>query len=390
MDRIVLSRPQFADLLADFVNEVKNNGAKKLDYDLWRQLSAWARNDCYSDIIIDRNAVYEYIIQPVTEATITPIYISDTHPDFWKHIHSEFGQHMSFRRAWTQIGEACSNAVVSLNDATETYEYNYGTLASNTIATVSNWTTPTLEINSDNIRINGESFEDSVKRIMNNLNLVKEKENNNMKFGNFDFGPVDSSVRMSMYGMAIKNASGTYVAYDKATDSIVDVDIFNFEGANKLIYKMPVAIADVKAGDIVIHARKPMFVLCTDDTNRLCVLDIFDGEEKNIVLPKSMFGFDFVTKVVSLVDFTGSASASNPFGNMLPLLMMGDSKSEDILPLLFMMNGQANFVQNPMLMYAMMSKEGKMNDILPLMLMCGSQSAPSGCNGTCAGHCKHK
>ena len=175
MDRIVLSRPQFADLLADFVNEVKNNGAKKLDYDLWRQLSAWARNDCYSDIIIDRNAVYEYIIQPVTEATITPIYISDTHPDFWKHIHSEFGQHMSFRRAWTQIGEACSNAVVSLNDATETYEYNYGTLASNTIATVSNWTTPTLEINSDNIRINGESFEDSVKRIMNNLNLVKEK-----------------------------------------------------------------------------------------------------------------------------------------------------------------------------------------------------------------------
>ena len=83
------------------------------------------------------------------------------------------------------------------------------------------------------------------------------KENKNMNMFNFDFGPVNSnSVRMSMYGLAVKNKDGKYVSYNASTDEIVDVDVLNFDGA-KFLYKIPVAIKDVAIGDIVIHQRAP-------------------------------------------------------------------------------------------------------------------------------------
>ena len=53
----------------------------------------------------------------------------------------------------------------------------------------------------------------------------KEKENmdTNKMFAGFDFGPVDERIKMSVYGMAIRNADGRYVSYDVKTRNIVDV-----------------------------------------------------------------------------------------------------------------------------------------------------------------------
>lgn len=196
------------------------------------------------------------------------------------------------------------------------------------------------------------------------------KENEEMKnFGvNFDFGPVPATVRMSMYGMAIKNAEGTYVAYDVKNDSIMNVDILNFEGANKFMYKMPVAVKDVAKGDVVIHNGAPCFVQEVCENARFKVLDIFAGEEKTMVASKSMFNFDFITKVVSFIDFAGAANADNPFGNMLPFLLLndGDRDNSTALAMAMMMNG-GNMNMNPMMMYALMG--GNSNDLLPLMLL---------------------
>ena len=146
-----------------------------------------------------------------------------------------------------------------------------------------------------------------------------------MKGFNFDFGPcTNDNIRMSMYGLAVKNTAGTYVSYNPATQEIVDVDIFNFEGG-KYMYKMPVAIKDVAVGDVVIHQRKPMFVVSIGDTT-LTVIDPVAGERKEIMLTRSPFGFNFATKIVSLFSMgaMGTASAENPFGNMLPLMLMSD------------------------------------------------------------------
>ena len=200
-----------------------------------------------------------------------------------------------------------------------------------------------------------------------------QKENNKMdnKIFNFDFGPVKGdNIRMSMYGLAVKNRDGNYVAWDKVNENIMNVDILNFNG-DGLMYKIPVAIKDIKDGDIVIHNKVPMFVLEVFDKS-LDVIDIYSGERKSIILSRSPFGFDFATKVISLIDFgtMGGATPSedNPFGNMWPLLMLGDSGSIDPMMLALMCAGKGDCA-NPMMMYALMASKGNNDNLLPLILM---------------------
>ena len=200
-----------------------------------------------------------------------------------------------------------------------------------------------------------------------------QKENNKMdnKIFNFDFGPVKGdNIRMSMYGLAVKNRDGNYVAWDKVNENIMNVDILNFNG-DGLMYKIPVAIKDIKDGDIVIHNKVPMFVLEVFDKS-LDVIDIYSGERKSIILSRSPFGFDFATKVISLIDFStmGGATPSedNPFGNMWPLLMLGDSGSIDPMMLALMCAGKGDCA-NPMMMYVLLASKGNNDNLLPLMLM---------------------
>ena len=206
------------------------------------------------------------------------------------------------------------------------------------------------------------------------------------KMFNFDFGPVASHIRMSPYGLAMKNADGKYVSYDKASGNIMDVEIFNFD-AQKFLYKMPVAVSAVAVGDIVVHMRKAMFVSAING-NRISVVDIYNGEVKDIMPTTSPFGFNFITKVVSLVDVTG-ANADNPFGNLLPLLMMGEGKDfKDVLPLMLMTGNTGafgNIAQNPLMLYALMG-DGKMNDALPFLMAFPPYAAPATTQCNCGCH----
>ena len=222
----------------------------------------------------------------------------------------------------------------------------------------------------------------------------KEKENmdTNKMFAGFDFGPVADNVKLSPYGMAIRNADGRYVSYDTKSGNIIDVEVFNFENHN-LIFKMPVAVSAIAVGDAIVHMKKPMFV--TNIENGITAIDIYNGEIKSIVPARNMFGFNYVTKIISLFNFTGTntPTADNPFGNMLPFLMMGEGRDfKDILPLMLLANGNTNFAQNPLMLYALMG-DGNMNDILPFLFMMGNNpfaapavAAPANCDSNC-NHC---
>ena len=220
----------------------------------------------------------------------------------------------------------------------------------------------------------------------------KEKENmDTNKMFNFDFGPVASHVRMSPYGLAIKSADNKFVSYDKASGSVVDVEVFNFD-AQKFLYKMPVPVSQVTVGDVVVHMRKPMFVREVKG-NVVSVVDIYNAEAKDILPVKSPFGFNFITKIVSLIDMSG-ANAETPFGNMLPLLMMGEGQDfKDILPLMMMTGNTGafgNMNQNSLLWFAMMSDKGNMSDLLPFMLMGNMFQAPATeHHGCCHGNHEH-
>ena len=207
----------------------------------------------------------------------------------------------------------------------------------------------------------------------NTVENMAKKENSNMKdMFNFDFGKVTTdSVRVSMYGIAVKNLDGRYVAYDVKTHSIMDVDIVNMP-AGEFLYKMPVPIKDVKAGDVVIHNRVPMFVV-EAHASTLKVVDIREGTEKEIYLTKSPFGFNFATKVVSLMDVCGvKADEDNPFGNVLPFMAMDNDKDIDPMMIALMFGSKVD-MSNPMMMYWLM-KGGNKGEAIPFLMM-GMNSA---------------
>ena len=71
--------------------------------------------------------------------------------------------------------------------------------------------------------------------------------------------------------------------------------------------------------------------------------------------------------------FGGEApSAENPFGNILPFVMMSeDSSMKDMLPMMMFMNGTGTGNTNPNLMLYLMMQDGnkEMDKWMPLLFM---------------------
>lgn len=402
MGRTVLkyTNQEFLNLLKDFGKGVKEGTYKKMDYTIWRTLKNWAEEaryslmsaeeDCYTDLNGTTHNVWRVGPWDVNKCVPNGIDIEMQDGSFGSYLDvcgaiKECTIDKTILTA-SAAANCCKSAINSVSnafaDCSKTLAY-YDTCLnpidtwlednnslSNTIST-----SYSLNVDEGYIQSQIEKF------LQQNIETKEEKENKKMNF-NFDFGPVDSSVRMSMYGMAIKNANNTYVAYDAKTKQIMDVDIVSFEGASDFMYKMPVAIKDIAVGDVVVHSRKPMFVSAIGKDNRLEVMDIYSGEEKTIVLAQSPFGFNFATKVVSLINF-GGADSSNPFGNILPFMLMSNNKSMDSVLPFILMSGQGNIQNNPMMMYALMSKNSNIKDILPFLLMMPNNATGCSCGCNC-------
>lgn len=215
-----------------------------------------------------------------------------------------------------------------------------------------------------------------------NANPISNKENETkgeqkMNLFNLDFGLVKGdTVRISMYGIAIKNKEGHWVSFDPTDYSIIDVDTLNFGGSNYL-YKIPVGVNDVLVGDVIVHAKVPMFVTAinsSDDGNvqSFKAIDPYAGEEKTILPTKNMFNFNFITKIISIMNNFDSfkPNENQPFGNILPLLMCGNDSDIDPMMLMMMLqqNTQNQIDPNILMMLTLSGKESKEN-LLPLILM---------------------
>ena len=90
----------------------------------------------------------------------------------------------------------------------------------------------------------------------------------------------------------------------------------------------------------------------------LSVVDIMSAERKVIMPVKNMFGFNYYTRVVSLMDMGGEAiqpSEDNPFGNPMMFALLSNEGGFDKL--------------DPMMMFALMGgMGGNMKDMNPMML----------------------
>ena len=171
----------------------------------------------------------------------------------------------------------------------------------------------------------------------------------------FSFGPYNTdAIRLSMYGMAVKNKAGKWVSYDIKTRRMMDVEVFNINiKSEKVFFKLPKAVDKVIPGDILLHNGRPVFVELVREDGKFEVIDPYEGTAIIIIPTVSPFGFNFVTQIVSIADYMPEATADNPFGNLLPFILGGDNNG---LALMMMMN--------------------KIMDIDPMMLalMCGEKA----------------
>lgn len=211
------------------------------------------------------------------------------------------------------------------------------------------------------------------------INTKNEKEKNKMNMKIFDaqFGKVDD-VAMSIYGATFKTigADGLArcIAYDPRTEEYIDVPDEMILSNKSYCYAMPATVNDLHIGDYIKHSGAWARVIDVDASARLVIEKISTREIATILPVRSIFGYSFYTKLIT--PFQGgftTADAAHPFGNILPFLMMGDNKADEMLPLMMMMgqNGAAQFdMSNPMmLMMFMGNKTDKDSDIFKMMMM---------------------
>lgn len=246
------------------------------------------------------------------------------------------------------------------------------------------WFTPKINCLNvkDNISLASEVNENTPNYIMSFYKTVQsinpqacyawcenKKEEHNMfnnLMKNLEFGKINTNaIKYSFNGIAFATNDGSYVVYNSdmtftnVSDMVMDIPI----------YAMPVAKSDIEVGDIIKHHDTFVIVQSITDTE-IRVANPLTREVVNIIPEKSIFGFDFYSKVIDFTkNFNTGATESNPFGN-LPLLMMMDNKKDNGALMYFMMNngGKIDF-NSPMMMYLMMSNSDDKSNLLPLLLM---------------------
>ena len=234
----------------------------------------------------------------------------------------------------------------------------------------------TLSDNRENI-----SYDKIVAKLEIDKKFNTEKKGENLMknlFKGAEFGKCnDRRIRMSLYGISYLTKDNRYVVYDEKKETFTDVTPFIIDTEN-YCYLVPVLTKDVEIGDVIKH-NDNYFIVAHWSNNYIEAIDPCSNEVKNILPVQNMFGFNFYTKVISLVskDFFDSADENNPFGNMLPYLLFSEenqsSGSNSAIKAYFMMNmmknGEINFQDNPYLMMMLLDNKNDDSGLLPLMFM---------------------
>ena len=259
-----------------------------------------------------------------------------------------------------------TNTGTTATTATINYNGNYITTTGTNYDYTINWQDYATTVSGYS---NKDYIEDIVKEY---LNKDKEKENKSMNI-DFSFGPYNTdSIRLSMYGMAVKNKAGKWVSYDNTTHRMMDVEVFNISiKSEKVFFKLPKAVDKVIPGDIILHNGRPVFVELVREDGKFEVIDPYEGTAIIIIPTVSPFGFNFVTQIVSIADYMPAATADNPFGNLLPFLLGEDSNG---LALAMLMNKDMDI--DPMMLALMCSGKSDLTTFL-LMKMFNKKSGPT-------------
>lgn len=200
------------------------------------------------------------------------------------------------------------------------------------------------------------------------------EEDNNMSeifnniFNDVDFGKLTTnSIKYSINGIAFADKNNKFFVYKD--NRAIDVTGMTIEVP---MFAMPVAVNQIQPNDVVRFKDDYVIVKeLTDDGVK--VINPIGGDIKVIVPQVNVFGFNYMTKVINPFEsFANTANETNPFGNIMPLMMFGDINkgNDDIFKIMMMSQmcgGNSNI--NQILPFMLISKDDKNNDFLTMMLM---------------------
>ena len=213
-----------------------------------------------------------------------------------------------------------------------------------------------------------------------------KKEDNSMKmnmneiFGGHIGRYSNCHIKYSPKGLAFLTDNDTYVVYN--VDTLAATDVANLV-MDVPTYGIPVALKDLKKGDIVIYNEVYYLVRAVTDTH-ISAIHVKRGIIENLIPKTSIFGFSFYIKIVTPME-NFKPDSSNPFNSILPFLLFedgDDSNSMNDIIMMSMMSGGT--VNSSMLPLMMMNKNGgDKTDLLMMMMLMGNNpfapktSAPS-------------
>lgn len=366
--------------LLNALKHYQDTTAKKIEYNVWRKFIKFVKEELEDGLAYYFEAKGDVLFtiyrQPGDSKCIAgDKYLIDTIVSYgksWeKDNYSVADEYCKQSTANNYVGDNisfCGSGSLSVDDYATTNMVP--TYYSTTTASIPYYTTTTVGETAGTIT--PIPLEDKIDmKVKEYFEEQKEKENNKMDFvKNFNFGRLNNpNVRLSPYGIAVKNRAGDWVSYDVNNDDIIDVEPFNFEDKG-FLYQMPVSIKNIAVGDCIVHNKAPCFVVgFAENTGNPIVIDVYEQVKKEILPTKSPFGFSFATRITNFAEgmFAAKPDEDNPFGNMWMFALMGDNgKMDDMLPLMLMMNGGK--MDNPMLLAMLMSKSDN-KDMLPFLMM---------------------
>lgn len=229
----------------------------------------------------------------------------------------------------------------------------------------------------DGTSFNGmfQGLKDSANKVADNIFEEKESKMDFSKMMNVDFGKISTKeLKPSIYGVAVLGSDNRYRAYDKANDKVMDVTGMTFD--TDMLFKIPVAVSQVRIGDVIINAGNYVTVTNVHRDNTFTVVDPKASEQKIAIPAKNMFGFDFVTKVIYPLENMIQPNDTNPFGlNPMAMVLLAGDSNMDMTTILAMsmMGGNGIMDQNMLLPLMLMGNKSGNSDNLVLAMMMMNQ-----------------
>jgi hypothetical protein len=133
-------------------------------------------------------------------------------------------------------------------------------------------------------------------------------------------------------------------------------------------------LKDIQVGDIICKGEDFVLVDSVGESY-ITAINTDKSEIVTIVPQVNMFGFSFYSKVVAPTNLFGEATPDNPFGNILPLMMMSDEDSDSsafgMMILMSQMNGGKgmNMDFTKMAPFFLLGNQNGKDDIFKMMAL---------------------